>query len=106
MHCFLPEVLELPAAANRVVVATGNLTRDVNSGHECHMFRVDELRSLLLIAGLADVELHTLGWLTTGKENIPEAGSDEWRLLFEAELEASRESPGAGTHIIALGRVL
>ena len=35
----------------------------------------------------------------------PEVGTEAWNMLFEAELQASAESPGAGTHIIAWGRV-
>jgi hypothetical protein len=106
MHTFLPGVLELPPAANRAILSTGDLKRDENHGHECHLFRVDEIRDLLADAGLLDVELHANGWIVPDdKASVPEVGSDAWNVLLEAELAASRESPGAGTHIIAWGRV-
>jgi SAM-dependent methyltransferase len=105
MHRFLPGVLVIPPAKNRQILASGDLDRDTNERHECHMFRVAEIRELLVGSGLKDVELYASGWLTTDSVNLPEVDSDEWRFLLEAEVEASRESPGAGTHIIAWCRV-
>ena len=61
-------------------------------------------RALLTDAGLVDVELSASGFLVEGLE-IPEIGSAEWEWLLEAELAASVESPGAGTHIIAWAKV-
>jgi hypothetical protein len=83
-----------------------HMKRDENNGHECHVFRVDEIRKLLSEAGLSDIELHANQWIVPDdKANIPNVGSEAWAFLFEAEIEASRESPGAGTHIMAWGRV-
>lgn len=108
LHHHLRGVLALPLETNRRIVASGDLPREI-SGNECHMFRVDELAALLTEAGLVDVELSASGFLIPlvpfeGLE-LPEAGSDEWNWLREAELAASVESPGAGTHIIAWAKV-
>jgi SAM-dependent methyltransferase len=105
LHHHLRGVLAVPLELNRRIVASGDLPREV-SGNECHMFRVDELATLLTDAGLVDVDLSASGFLISlhGLE-LPEIGSAEWEWLFEAELAASIESPGAGTHIIAWARV-
>ena len=109
LHHHLRGVLSLPLELNRRIVASGDLPREV-SGHECHMFRVDELAALLTDAGLDDVELSASGFLLPLEVpveglDLPEVGSAEWEWLLEAELAASVESPGAGTHIIAWARV-
>ena len=105
LHHHLRGVLAVPPELNRRIVASGDLPRDV-SGHECHMFRVDELGGLLTDAGLVDVELSASGFLIPlGELDVPEIGSAEWEWLLEAELAASVESPGAGTHIIAWAKV-
>jgi hypothetical protein len=70
------------------------------------MFRVDELAALLTDAGLVDVELSASGFLVPAQGlDLPAIGSAEWEWLLEAELAASVESPGAGTHIIAWAKV-
>src|SRR6185369_6845361 len=104
LHHHLRGVLALPLELNREIVASGDLPREI-SGHECHMFRVDELAALLTEAGLVDVELSASGFLLPLEVpaeglDLPEVGSAEWEWLLEAELAASVESPGAGTHII------
>lgn len=107
LHHHLRGVLALPLESNRLIVASGDLPREV-SGHECHMFRVDELAELLTDAGLVDIELSASGFLIPLEGeglDLPEAGSAVWEWLLEAELAASVESPGAGTHIIAWARV-
>ena len=105
LHHHLRGVLAVPLELNRVIVASGDLPREV-SGHECHMFRVDELAALLTDAGLVDVDLSASGFLISVEGlDLPEVGSAEWEWLLEAELAASIESPGAGTHIIAWARV-
>ena len=105
LHHHLRGVLAVPLEMNRRVVASGDLPREV-SGHECHMFHVDELASLLANAGLVDVQLSASGFLLPfGAVDLPEIGSAEWEWLLEAELAASDESPGAGTHIIAWATV-
>jgi SAM-dependent methyltransferase len=105
LHHHLRGVLAVPLELNRRIVASGDLPREV-SGNECHMFRVDELAALLTDSGLVDVELSASGFLISveGLE-LPEIGSPEWEWLLEAELAASAESPGAGTHLIAWARV-
>jgi hypothetical protein len=106
LHSFLPGVLAITVENNREIVASGDLDRAVNDGHECHLFNIEEIRALLLDSGVTDFELHANGWLipNSGVE-IPESDPVVWQFLFEAELRASRESPGAGTHIIAWGRL-
>jgi SAM-dependent methyltransferase len=108
LHHHLRGVLDLPLESNRRIVASGDLPREV-SGHECHMFRVAEFAGLLTDAGLVDVELSASGFLIPLVPyeglNLPETGSAEWEWLLEAELAASVESPGAGTHIIAWASV-
>jgi hypothetical protein len=70
------------------------------------MFRVDELAALLTDAGFVDLELSASGFLTSVEGvDLPQTGSAEWEWLLDAELAASIESPGAGTHIIAWARV-
>ena len=86
------------------MLRTGDLSRNVDDGHECHMYRLDELLTLRQESGLRDIELSASGWLVpNGECELPEAGSDEWEMLMAAELQASAEAPGAGTHIIAWG---
>lgn len=104
VHRFLPGILPLPVTVNEAIVRTGDLPREVNDGHECHLFRPAELRSLLADGGLRHLELHSSGWLVpNGEVELPEPGSEALRILMEAELRASAETPGAGTHIIAWG---
>ncbi len=106
LHSFLSGVIAIAVEDNRKVLATGNLDRAINDGHECHLFRPDELRSLLEVGGLREIELHANGWLVpNGGVGIPEGDPAVSQFLLEAELEASRDCPGAGTHIIAWGRV-
>lgn len=105
LHNLLRSALAVPLETNRHIVASGDLPREV-SGHECHMFRVDELEAMLADAGLVDVELSASGFLIPLEElDLPEIGSAEWEWLLEADLAASVESPGAGTHIIAWAKV-
>lgn len=105
VHRFLPGILPLSLEVNEAILQTGDLPRTVNDGHECHLYRVEELRALLSEAGLRGVDLFASGWLVpNGEFEFPEEGSASWDMLLEAELRASAESPGAGTHIIAWGR--
>ena len=51
-------------------------------------------------------ELYANGWLSAAHTvDLPEEGTPDWELLVDMELEASRESPGAGPHIIAWATV-
>lgn len=106
IHRRLAGVLTVDPETNRGIVATGDLPRDVATGHECHLFRPQELQELLDAAGLTSRELHATGWLVHDESplDLPEPGSDAWEWLLEAELAASEASPGAGTHILAWGR--
>jgi len=105
LHQHLRGVLAVPLEKNRHIVASGNLPREV-SGHECHMFRVDELAAALSDAKLVDIELSASGFLVPLEGlDLPELGSAEWEWILDAELAASIESPGAGTHIIAWAKV-
>lgn len=105
LHRFFAAVIAVPADINRRVIATGDLPRNVNQGHECHMFRVEEFGALLSEAGFRDIEMFATGWLVPNDEvEAPDPGTDEWSMLFDAELKSSAESPGAGTHILAFAR--
>jgi SAM-dependent methyltransferase len=105
VHRFLPGILPFPVEVNEEILRTGDLSRAVNDGHECHLYRVEELRDLLSGAGLDEIELHASGWLVpNGEFDFPEVGSEAWHMLLDAELRASAETPGAGTHIIAWAR--
>jgi 2-polyprenyl-3-methyl-5-hydroxy-6-metoxy-1,4-benzoquinol methylase len=108
MHRYLEGVLELPLAANRLIVATGNLTKhnDPNSTHHCHMFRAEELRAFLNRPGLELLHLSASSALSTGKESTVASDQPAWEALLEFE-EAACADAGyldAGTHIIAAAR--
>lgn len=106
LHQYLPAILRLDVEENRKVLRTGDLPREVNDGHECHVYRVDELHALLEAAGLVDVELSAPVALSSVHPDLelPAEGTAEFEFLLEAELMACRENPGAGPHIIASGR--
>ncbi len=104
MHNFLPGVIA-DLDTTREVLASGNLTRASNRGHECHLFRLDELKALLDGAGLHDAELRAPAWISAvwTDDQLPEPGSEAWRMLVDAEIQAGLENPTAGTHIIVWG---
>lgn len=105
LHQFLPSVLEVEPAVNENILRTGTLTRGVDEGHECRLYRLKELQALLESGGLEDIEIQAPGWLTAVHETeLPPSGSPQWNFLLEAELQASRECPAAGTHLIAFAR--
>jgi hypothetical protein len=63
------------------------------------------LRQLVEVAGYEQVRIEAPGWLTgVHKLELPERGTPAWDYLLSAELDASREVPGAGTHLVAFGR--
>jgi SAM-dependent methyltransferase len=106
IHQALPGVLGVDAAVNERILRTGGLTREVSDGHECHLYRLEELHALLEAAGLEDIDVQAPGWLTAvHRSELPPEGSAQWRFLLNAELQASRESPAAGTHLLAFARV-
>jgi len=106
IHQFLPGVLGTDATVNDQIVASGGLMRGPNEGHECQLYRPEELRCLLSSAGLEQIDIQAPGWLTAVHDvELPPEGSPQWRFLLNAELSASRESPAAGTHLVAFARV-
>jgi SAM-dependent methyltransferase len=108
MHRHLAGVLTLPDAANRSIVATGDLTResDPSSTHYCHMYRAAELRALLDRSDLSLEWISASSGVATGLERGVVTDERSWQLVLEFELEACRQ-PGyldAGTHLIAAVR--
>lgn len=105
IHEYLPGVLVGDASVNLKWLQDGVLTRQVNEGHECKLYRESELRELVKGAGYEEVRIEAPGWLTgVRKLELPERGTKEWEYLLAAELDASREVPGGGTHLVAFGR--
>jgi hypothetical protein len=105
LYSHLSAVMAIPVERNREIAASGDLDRSDTRGHECHMFRLEEFRAFLAAAGLADIEIHANGWLIPDDDaEIGKVGSEEWQFLFDGEVEASKESPAAGEHMIAWGR--
>ncbi len=107
-HAFLKAVLEEPAAQQRAVICTGDLTPATtsNDGHHLHMFRSAELREFLVAHDLKIEYFSASNVVSTGwNAYLTECGEDGevWRRVLELE-EAAAEEPGAwdlGTHIIA-----
>lgn len=111
VHQYLGGVLDLEIEINRKIVSSGDLLPEtVGEGrHYCHMFRPEELRSLLTKAGLEIERVSASDCLAVGwSERLGEIeeGSDLWDHLIEMELEACRDpgSVGMGSHIIAVCR--
>lgn len=107
-HAFLPAVLGLPVQANRHIILTGDIARSrlPDQGHYCHMFRGDELRELLAMAGLEVVAMSASNCLSARQgEDLDDLDGDTWDELVRMEIEASRQ-PGCidmGTHLIGVG---
>lgn len=106
IHGSLPGVLQFDAEDNERVVSTGDLPRDFDTPHECHLYRVEELRTLMEGAGFDEVVLAAPGFLTVAHKDLelPKEGTPEYEFLLRMELEASLENPGGGPHIIGIGR--
>jgi SAM-dependent methyltransferase len=110
-HKALNGVLSIPAAQNRRIIATGDLTPENFPGqaHFCHMFRSGELRVLLVKTSLNVLEMSASNCLSTcWNELLSEISEDteKWNELLHMELEACRE-PGCldlGTHLLAVAR--
>ncbi len=83
----LPGFSGLPLAANRTIVATGNLTRDNDpaSTHHCHMFRSAELRSFLDRPGLDLLWISAASALSTGHDSSLATDPALWEALLEFE---------------------
>jgi SAM-dependent methyltransferase len=108
LHRHLAGVLTLPEAANRDIVATGDLTpaNDPDSTHHCHMFRAAELRAFLDRPGLTLVWLSASSALTTGLEPSILPDDQSWHMLLDFEMMACSEAGylDGGTHLIAAVR--
>lgn len=108
IHRHLRAVLELPDAANRSIVATGDLTKenDPKSTHHCHMFRAAELRAFLDRPELQLEWLSASSALTTGLDLTVLPDESSWPLVLELEEQATTEAGylDAGTHLIAVVR--
>ncbi|HEX5585774.1 MAG TPA: class I SAM-dependent methyltransferase [Acidimicrobiia bacterium] len=108
---YLPEVLDegrrFGAERNDDILRSGDLPRDVNDGHEMHMFRWRELAALLGPHGEI-VGASASNFVTAQSDELFESCSEtELAQLLAWELELCRE-PGAldgGTHILAVVRV-
>ena len=108
IHRHLDAVLELPHESNRIIVATGDLTRETDPGsaHHCHMYRAAEVRTLLEGAGLDVRWLSASSALSTGLDASSVSEPASWNALLELERDACTE-PGyldGGTHLIAVGQ--
>jgi SAM-dependent methyltransferase len=91
------------------VIATGDLSAEVNDGHPMHLFRSDELMALLAQQGGDVVAASAANFLSPGHRAFLESVMDRpeiWEAVLRAEVEACRQ-PGAldgGTHLIAVAR--
>ena len=98
----------MPAADNRSIVATGDLTKenDPSSTHHCHMFRAAELRSFLDRPDLELLWLSASSAVTTGLAPSILSNADSWDLVLEFEAMACTEANylDAGTHLISVVR--
>jgi ubiquinone/menaquinone biosynthesis C-methylase UbiE len=104
----LPQVLtegrEFGAAYNDTILSTGDLARETNRGHECHMYRWSELRDLLARHGEI-VGASAANFVTAQHDDALDAATDaEREQILRWELDLCRE-PGvldSGTHILAV----
>ena len=111
-HRRLNGVLSIPAAANRRITGSGDITPDTFPGREgnfMHMFRAGEIREWLTRAGLAIVALSASNCLSIGWEDVLQEiryDEEKWEELLRMELEACAEegSLNMGTHMIAVAR--
>jgi ubiquinone/menaquinone biosynthesis C-methylase UbiE len=109
IHRFFESVMDVPINKNREIVRTGNLTQetDPTTNHYCHMFRADELRSLVEGGGFRVAALSASNSLSTGYgDQLATIREDPtmWQALLEMELEACRSSGyiEAGTHLLVV----
>jgi SAM-dependent methyltransferase len=108
VRTFLPQVLEEGRAFGPEhsdnVLRTGDLARDTNNGHECHMYRWSELSELLDRHGEI-VGASAANFIAVQHEDALNAASDaEKEQILRWEIELCRE-PGVidgGTHILAV----
>ncbi len=108
MRMFLPLALDerrkLGSEHFDGLLEHGDLTRETNQGHECHMFRWQELCALLARHGTV-LSASAANFLTARDDELLDAASgDERDQVLRWEVEACRE-PGAldgGTHIVTV----
>jgi SAM-dependent methyltransferase len=105
---FLPQVLdegrEFGPEHNDQILQTGDLARETNRGHECHMYRWSELSALLARYGKI-VSASAANFITAQHDEALEAATDTEReqiLRWEIELCRERGALDGGTHIIAV----
>jgi len=109
VHQYLAGVLDIDPAANRRIVATGDLSPEtIGPGrHYAHMFRSAELREALEHAGWIVKTMSASNSVSTGWiDRLSDVEEDDptWAHLIEMEVEASREAGcvDMGTHMIAV----
>jgi ubiquinone/menaquinone biosynthesis C-methylase UbiE len=93
--------------AVRHVLATGDLSAEINDGHRLHMFTWTELEALLAPQPGTIVAASAANYLSLREDDLPDDLSDDlWRVFLEWELDACRERGilDGGTHIIAVLR--
>ena len=104
-------VMGVPPEENARIIRTGDLHPETYHAceHRCHMFRAEELRSLLEDNGATVVAMSASNCLSAAwGERLADVRSDpvRWQELLGLEVEACRE-PGcldSGTHVIAVAR--
>ena len=109
-HNALQGVLAIPAASNRRLTTTGDITADTipgREGHFMHMFRAGEFRDLLEQAGFSALALSASNCLSIGwNDYLAEIRHDteKWGELLRMELEvcADPASLNSRTHIIGV----
>ena len=111
MNRYLGAVFDIPIQYNREIVGTGNLTPETEpeNRHRCHMFRADELHSLLARNRFNVIGMSASNSISTNQnETIDKIRQDpeRWKALLEFEVEASASTGNteAGTHIIAVAK--
>jgi SAM-dependent methyltransferase len=89
------------------VIATGDLSAEINNGHRLHMFTWTELEALLGRLPCTIAAASAANYLSLREDDLlDELDEDMWRVFLEWELAACRE-PGVldgGTHMIVVLR--
>ncbi len=112
VHARLPGVLAAPAAANRQIIETGDISQKTfpeRPGHYMHLFRGGELRHWLQTAGLQVLDLSASSCLSpTWNETLTQIrdNPEAWNDLLRMEVEACADEAclGMGTHLIAVAQ--
>lgn len=109
-HNALQGVLAIPAASNRRITTTGDITAETfpgREGHFMHLFRAGEFRHLLEQAGFSVLALSASNCLSIGwNDYLTDIRHDaeKWGELLRLELAAGADpaSLNSGTHIIGV----